>query len=78
MKKIGNLFELAEQQLIKEKKTGKIPCYTLMDVIEYAIIIRKWLDMNPKNISKAMRLTKDEIIRKKKLHRQIYYLKTGK
>jgi hypothetical protein len=42
--RVGNLFELAEKQLIKEKKAGIIPCYTLSDVIEYAIKIRKFLD----------------------------------
>jgi hypothetical protein len=47
MRKTGNLFLLAEQQLIKEIKRGEIPCYTDLDVLEYAIFIRKVLDKNP-------------------------------
>jgi len=35
----GNLFELAEKELIRENKK-----YTLNNVIDYAILIRKWLD----------------------------------
>ena len=57
MRKIGNLFELAEKQLIKEKLAGQIPCYTLSDVIEYAILIRKWLDKNPRKVKQVMKLT---------------------
>jgi hypothetical protein len=62
MKTIGNLFELAESQLIKEKKSGQIPCYTELDVIEYAIKIRKWLDDNPRKINQVMKLTRKELI----------------
>jgi hypothetical protein len=39
MIKTGNLFELAEKELQREGKD-----YTLSDVIDYAIKIRKWLD----------------------------------
>ena len=78
MFKTGNLFELAELQLIKEKKAGVIPFYTALDVIEYAILIRKWLDKNPKKIHQVMKLTREELKRNNKSSRRRYYLKTGK
>ena len=78
MRKIGNLFELAETQLIKEKKKGIIPCYTLIDIIEYAILIRKWLDDNPKKINQIMKLTREELKTNKKEIDRRYYLKRRK
>lgn len=48
MLKIGNLFELAEKQLINEKQKRKRLNYTLLDIINYAIKLRKWLDKNEK------------------------------
>jgi len=78
MRKIGNLFTLAEQQLQKEKNEGIIPCYTLSDIVDYAILIRKWLDENSKEMSKIMKLTKAELKRNKNLGRQRRYLKTGR
>ena len=73
-----NLFELAEQQLIKEKKEGRIPCYTELDVIEYAVLIRKWLDGNPRRINQIMKLTREEIKKNNRESRRRYYLKSGK
>jgi hypothetical protein len=61
--KIGNLFILAEKKLKQEVKDNAIPFYTALDVIEYGIEIRKWLD-KPKNrkiANKALRLTVKEI-----------------
>lgn len=57
MRNIGNLFNLAEKRLLQEKKENKIPCYTELDVIEYAIKIRKFLDDKPKLAKKIMKLT---------------------
>ena len=59
-----NIFNLAEKQLRKENAEGIIPCFTGLDVIEYAIKIRGWLDKN--SIPKAIKLTKEE---KKRNHR---------
>jgi GrpB-like predicted nucleotidyltransferase (UPF0157 family) len=78
MKNIGNLFFLAEKQLQKEKKEGKIPCYTEIDVIEYAILIRRWLDNNPNRIKKIMKLTREELKKNNRESRRRYYLKYGK
>jgi hypothetical protein len=50
MTKIGNLFELAERQLINEKENGKRKSYTLSDIVNYAIRIRKFLDKNGGNL----------------------------
>jgi hypothetical protein len=78
MIKMGNLFELAEKRLIREKKLGIIPCYTKLDVIEYAIKIRKYLDDNPKRIKQIMKLTREELKKNNKASRRRYYLKTGR
>ena len=75
---IGNLFELAEKRLIREKKLGIISCYTIVDIIDYAIEIRRFLDRNPPSaIKKIMTLTKKELkIYKHNLRRE-KYLRTG-
>jgi len=78
MKKIGNLFFLAEKQLIRERKEEVIPCYTISDVIEYAILIRKWLDHNPNKINQILKLSREEIKRNNRECRKRYYLKTGR
>ena len=70
MKKIGNLFYLAERQLIKENRP-----YKLIDIIEYAFLIRKWLDQNPRRIKQVMQLTKEELKRNNRESRKRYYLK---
>jgi hypothetical protein len=77
MKKIGNLFELAEKRLIREKHLGIIPCYTELDVIEYAVKIRKFLDDNPKKFKQIMKLSREEKKRNSREARKRYYLKTG-
>ena len=45
---MGNLFKLAELQLIKEGKKPEIP-----EVLAYAIKIRKWLDKH-KGVGEAI------------------------
>ena len=70
-----NLFEFAEKQLIKEKKEGKIPCYTGLDVIEYAIKIRKFIDDNPTKIKRVIKLTKEQLKINNRESRLRYYLK---
>jgi hypothetical protein len=47
MVKVGNMFELAEKELINEGKD-----YTLLDIIDYAIKIRKWVSRNGKKLKK--------------------------
>ena len=54
MIKIGNLFILAEIELQKEGKN-----YTVLDIIDYAIKIRKWLSRNGKQFLKAERRIKN-------------------
>jgi hypothetical protein len=71
----ANLFELAEKRLIREKYLGVIPCYTMLDIIDYAVEIRKFLDHNPPSaIKKIMTLTKKEL---KTLQRKEKYIRTG-
>lgn len=52
-----NLFILAEKQLQKEKRGGERASYTITDVIDYAVKIRKYLDYEARGeaISKAKR-----------------------
>ena len=78
MTKIGNLFFLAEKQLQKEVKNKIIPCYTLSDIVEYAILIRKWLDNNPNRINKIMKLTREELKRNHRESQKRYALKIRK
>jgi hypothetical protein len=68
MLKTGNLFELAEQQLQKEKKH-----YKMSDVIDYAVKIRKWLD---KHSGSKYGVTK--AVYGKKAQRKAIYRETGK
>lgn len=74
MLKTGNLFKLAEEQLIYEKNNGIIPCYTMLDIIDYAVRIRKYLD-NPK---KRIKLTTKQKKENNKKCRRLYYKKTGR
>jgi hypothetical protein len=74
-----SLFELAEEQLIKEKIEGIIPCYTMTDIIDYAITIRKYLDEHPnKEIKEILKLSFEEKRRNNRLCRKRYYMRTGK
>ena len=74
-----SLFELAEERLIKEKQEGKISCYTMADIIDYAIEIRKFLDEHTnKEIKDITKLSFEEKIKKNRLYRTNYYSKTGK
>ena len=71
MTKIGNIFKLAEQQLINEGND-----YSLVDIIEYAYTIRKWLDKK-RNIKTLNKLADD--LRKRKNVQAVlrYRLKKG-
>jgi hypothetical protein len=79
MKIRNNLFELAEIQLQKELEGNKIKDYSMIDVIDRAVIIRKELD-------RLDRIGKIKNIHTKKLQelytnkekRHLKYLKTGK
>ena len=75
MKLTGSLFDLAERRLIREKRLGLIPCYTGLDVVEYAVTIRKFLDNNPKRVKKIMKLTREERIRNQRQAYKRYNLK---
>lgn len=75
-KNIGNLFELAERQLQNEKLNEKRKNYSMLDVIDYAVIIRKQLDrygkkgniIKVKNIKtkKIVKLERDTEVRRRK------------
>lgn len=73
-----DLFSLAEKRLQTEKQEGKIPCYTALDVLEYAIEIRKWLDKHPKGIFQYMKLAPRDKIRYNKEYQHKYYLQRTK
>jgi len=48
-----NLFIMAEQQLQKDKRLGKIKQFEDIDVLDKAKYIRHWLDMQERNIKVA-------------------------
>ena len=61
--KTGNLFTFAENRLMTLVKRGDIYSYSLLDVIDQAVKVRKYLDKHPN--PKIPTQTKEE---KKKLH----------
>lgn len=70
-----NLFELAERQLVKEKENGKRRKYTMLDILKYAVKIRRFLDKNGGNIRGILnKLTydKQEIRRRRYIKNQEY------
>jgi len=54
-----NLLELAEKQLTAERFTIKRKNFTSLDIINYAIRIRKWLDNQERNKKVAERRYKN-------------------
>jgi len=68
----GNLFELATQELLNEVNNGKRKSFTGLDILNYAIKIRKWLDKYGKK-----GLNTPRIIGKIEWRRQ-RYLRLGK
>lgn len=73
-----DLFSLAQKQLIKEKKTGLIPCFTFQDILEYAIFFRKQIDMKGEKIKRLMQLTPEEKRKMNNQKRRDFYLQTGR
>lgn len=73
MMKTGNLFEQAERLLQYETEIGKRYTYKTIDVIDYAILIRKWLDRHTGSVYGITR----GLYGKKAWRRQVY-LKTGR
>lgn len=73
MVKTGNLFEQAERLLQYESEIGKRSNYNTRDVIDYAILIRKWLDRHTGSVYGITR----GLYGKKAWRRQVY-LKTGR
>jgi len=57
---MANLFELAEKQLNIEKNNRRRKDFTLLDIIDYAVMIRKHLDYKDraKKIAEAKRRDK--------------------
>ena len=68
MTNTGNLFTLAEKQLQKEGEN-----YTILNVIDCAVKIRKWLD---KHSGAVYGVTK--AIEGKEAYRKAIYRETGK
>ena len=54
---MGNLFKLAEKQLQTEVGNRKRKDYDLLDIVDYAVMVRKHLDyqLKGKGISKGKR-----------------------
>jgi hypothetical protein len=82
IKKLGNLFELANKQLFAEYKAGKRDEYGMLEILDYAIVLRKQLDKYGKlgsiNKVKNLKTGKMIIIESNKDKRKIKYQQTGK
>jgi hypothetical protein len=74
--KVGNLFEFAENRLIKRLQKGEIFGYSELDVIVNAIKLREHLDKYGKLIIPT--LTREEIKNKNRVSRHRYFLRTGR
>lgn len=73
--KTGNLIEFAENRLIAKVKRGEIHSYSILDIIDNAVKVRKYLDKNKKLTIPKM--TKKEVLKKATINRMNYYYKTG-
>ena len=73
--KTGNLIEFAENRLIAKVKRGEIYSYSILDIIDNAVKVRKYLDKNKKLTIPKM--TKKEVLKKATINRMNYYYKTG-
>jgi hypothetical protein len=74
--RVGNLFEFAEKRLIQKLKRGDISGYSMLDIIDYAIKVRRYLDRHGQIIIPF--LTEEEKKRNQKFSRHRYYLKKGR
>jgi len=74
--KTGNLIEFAEDRLIAKVKRGDIYSYSILDIIDNAVKVRKYLDKNKK--LSLPKMTKKEIRKKANINRMNYYFKYGK
>lgn len=80
--KLGNLFELVNTQLNYEQSQGLRRKFTMVDVIDYAIVLRKQLDKygNSGEICKVQNIKSKKFVvletDKERRHRK--YLNTGK
>jgi len=75
--KVGNIFEFAEKRLMQKIKKGEIETYSMLDIIDKAIEVRKYLDKHKRKIL-IPNLNREEIKRKNKECRHRYFLKTGR
>jgi hypothetical protein len=74
--KTTNLFEFAENRLIARVKKGDIGSYSVADIIDNAVKVRKYLDKHKKLIIPKMSILERK--QKNLKYRQRYYFKTGK
>ena len=74
MDRIGNLFELAEKQLINEINNGTRTRYSLAELVDYAIRIRKFLDRRGGNIPGIL----NQVLNTPQEQRRAKYERTGK
>jgi hypothetical protein len=66
MRRIGNLFELARKELDRKVAIELINDFTMVDVINLAVLFRMGLDNNPSKFYKKyniklIKLTKEEL-----------------
>lgn len=73
--KVDNLIEFSENRLIAKVKRGEIHSYSVLDIIDNAVKVRKYLDKYGK--LQIPKLTKKEVLKKATINRMNYYYKTG-
>jgi hypothetical protein len=72
--KVGNIFEFSEDRLIAKIKRGDIDTYSVSDIIEGAIKVRKYMDKNPEGLKIPNVTPEERRIKDLKAKRQGYYL----
>ena len=70
---IGNIFDFAEARLIEKDKRGDIYGYTLADIIDQAVRVRKYMDNHPKGL-KIPTMTKEERKARNRILRKLHYV----
>lgn len=83
MRKVGNLFELARKELERKVFIELIVDFTILDVINYAVLFREELDSNSNKFYKKhnilpIKLTKEELKINHRIAVKKYELKRGR
>jgi len=76
--KVNNLIEFAENRLITKVKRGEIYSYSVGDILDNALKLRRYMDTKKNDKIIIPKMNKEEVRLKRNLGRCNYYYKTGK